>query len=275
MARSNPKTRRTVLTARNPQPNPQPTRSTFSNMQATVNQILQNAQQAQDDGDLDNVIPQSIDALTQMTDSELAQVVRDSKNIDMPYHLRDVSNDTQKFVFAIGLNDKPQVLQGQAFDDYLRDNNIPRSHIMSRSVNGGTVNVNGTSFNQTPQQVIQQMLYGKYNYIGGKRGGNAYGNGAYFSMNGGANTGYGNNTINAVLSPSARTISLRNLQSQVPKWQASHPLATRAIGRLTNDNYSIYALCMGYNVITDGDSAYYAHDDYHNVIDRGAIICRG
>ena len=267
MARAGAKVRRVLNTVPNPQPtNPNPINSGGS--QATINQILQNAQQAQNDGSLDNVIPQSIDALTKMTDDEIAQIARDSKNIDMPNHLKDVDNDTQKFVFAIGLNAPPQVLQGQAFDDYLSDNNIPRSQILSRSVNGGTVSVNGTTFQQTAQQVIQQTLYGKYNYIGGKRGGNVYGNGTYFDMNGGGNTWYGGTTVNAVLSPTARKISLSSLSSKVSKWQASHPKATRAIGRFTNDTYSIYALCMGYNVITDGGS-------YHNVIDRSAIVARG
>ena len=276
MARANPKTRRTQWARASATQIQQPAPTTPNNpvggaTAQQINQILQNAQQAQDDGSLDNVIPQSLDALTQMSDSQLAQLVNMSKSIDMPYHLNDVQNDTQKFVFAIGLNEAPQVLQGQAFDNYLRQNNIPRSQILSRSISGGTINVNGTQFNQSPQQVAQQIMYGKYNYVGGKRGGNAYGNGTYFDMNGGRATGYGGSnavTINAVLSPNARTRDYYQLYNKAQQFRASHPQVARATGSLSDNNISNYALMMGYNVITNGSG-------YYNVIDRSAIVVRG
>lgn len=270
MARTGPKPRYPKTGAQNPPPPPNPPSAPPNTPQnaggPSVQQVLQNAQDAQD-GDYGGVVPQSLDALTKMSDAQLAQVLRASKNIDMPNHLKDYDDPTQKFVFAIGLNEKPQVLQGTAFDQYLKDNNIPRSQILSRSVNGGTVNVNGTTFSLTPQQVIQSTLYGKFNYIGGKRGGQAYGAGTYFDMNGGGNTGYGGSTMNAVLSPNARVISYSTLMNKIPAWRQSHPQAARLIGATYNSE-SIYALCMGYNVIK-------GHGGYHNVIDRSAIVAKG
>lgn len=41
-----------------------------------------------------------------------------------------------------------------------------------------------------------------------------------------------------------------------------------ALGRADSDNYSIYAMAMGYNVITSDVNG------YHNIIDRKALVYR-
>lgn len=187
----------------------------------------------------------------------------------MPNHLKDASDATQKFVYAAGVNEKPLVLDDAEFDKFRRDNNIPKSQQMARSTNGASYTVNGTTMTLTPQQTTDLIKYGSLNYIGGKHGGQVYGAGTYFAMNGGRNTGYGGTTMVAVLNPkTAKPIDRATLRSQTARWSQSHPQFANAVGPFKNSNASIYALVQGYNVITDG------MDDYHNVIDRSAIVIK-
>ena len=212
------------------------------------------------------IAPGGVTDLTKMTDDDLAKLIMSSKNIDMPNHLADVHDATQSFVYAAGLNAKPMVLDKAAFNQYLSDNGIPRSQILSRSTGGADYVVNGTRIKMSPQQVTLLIKDGELNYVGGKHGGQAHGAGTYFDMNGGRNTGYANGaTMIGVLNPkTARPISHRQLDSAVVAWSKSHPKANRAIGGYNSRTASIYASCMGYNVITN--------NTYHNVIDRVALV---
>ena len=187
----------------------------------------------------------------------------------MPNHLKDASDATQKFVYAAGVNEKPLVLDDADFDKFRRDNNIPKSQVMARSTNGASYTVNGTTINLTPKQTTDLIKYGSLTYVGGKHGGQVYGAGTYFDMNGGHNTGYaGGTTMVAVLNPkTAKPISRSTLRSQTARWSQSHPQFASAVGPFSGSTMSIYALAQGYNVITDGGS-------YHNVIDRSAIVIK-
>ena len=211
--------------------------------------------------------------LTNMTDDELATLATQSKTMRMPSMLADVNDITQRFVYAAGLNEKPIVLDANEFQQFMNDNNIPNKQILSRSVNNATyTNQTGTNIVYSAQNIIDQLKYGKLNYIGGKVGGQAVGAGTYFDMNGGGSTGYGSNTVNAVLNPAtARVISVSQLMNQVPRFANSHPKFVKAVGSFNtkyhNNNMSVYALAMGYNVITDGYG-------YHNIIDRSALVIR-
>ena len=241
-----------------PTPQPQPTQN--------VQQMVQNAQ----NNSTPPVVPNGLQNLTAMSDAQLASLFNASKSVQLPNHLNDAPDVTQKFVYTAGLNEKPQVLDKTAFQQYLQQNNIPRSQIMSRSVNGGTYNVNGIQYSLSPNQVTDLIKYGDLNYIGGKHGGQALGAGTYYDMNGGRNTGYaGGATTIAVLSPAARTISRSNLDTLGQQFDRTHPQSARATGGYSVRNRSVYALAMGYNVITGG-----AGSGYHNVIDRSAIICQ-
>lgn len=212
------------------------------------------------------VVQGAVTLLSQMSDSQLATLYNQSKRVDMPNHLNDVNNDVQKFVFAAGLNAKPQVLDQASFNQYLQDNNIPRSNILSRSVGGADYTVNGTRIRLSPAQVTALIRDGQLNYVGGKRGGALYGYGTYFDMNGGKNTGYANGaTTIGVLSKTAKPITLNSLQTKTASWAKSHPQFARAVGSFTRDNASIYALAQGYNIITSGSG-------YYNVIDRSALV---
>lgn len=219
------------------------------------------------------VTPNVLDNLTGLTDGELAQLFRDSQKVNLPNHLDDADDVTQRFVFQIGLNDKPTVLDAAAFNKFMSDNLIDQSQVLSRSVNGGTLKTSaGGSRTLKPQDIVDMMTQSRLNYIGGKIGGQAYGAGTYFDQNGGGNTGYGNGmTVNAVLNPAtARVISSTRLSSLAQQFDQTHPQFARATGGYTtkfrNNNMSVYALVLGYNVIKDG------YGTYHNVIDRKALV---
>lgn len=219
------------------------------------------------------VTPNAIDSLTSMTDAQLAQLFTDSQNAALPNHLGDKNDQTQRFVFQIGLNDKPMVLDSAAFAKFMSDNGISQSQILARSVNGGTLTTSaGQTRNLTPQDVVDMMMSSRLNYIGGKHGGQAYGAGTYFDMNGGGNTGYANGkTVNAVLNPkTAKIITSTQLGRMARQFDATHPQFAKATGgystSFSNNNMSIYALALGYNVIKSSSSG------YHNVIDRKALV---
>ena len=203
--------------------------------------------------------------IASMTDDQLAQAVIDSRSVDMPNFLNDVPDQTQKFVYQVGLNGAPTVMDQQAFNQFMSDNNIPRSQIMSRSVNG-----NGP---YSANNIADMFKYSEMNYIGGKVGGQMSGAGTYFDMNGGGSTGYGRGaTINAVLNPAtARVIDYHALQRQASSFARSHPKFAAAVGTFRNggnSNASIYALAMGYNVISGGPVS----STYRNIIDRSAVV---
>lgn len=216
------------------------------------------------------VQPDAADALPKMSDAQLVSLLQQAKNVQMPNHLNDAPDLTQKFVFAAGLNEKPTVLDDSSFDQYLKDNGIPRRDILARSVNPITFKSGSVSFTYTANDVTDMLKYSSLNYIGGKHGGQLYGAGTYFDKTGGRSTGYGlGATALAVLNPNtARTISLNTLRSRIPAFARSHPQFARALGTPSGSNYSIYALVMGYNVITSD------YNDYHNVIDRKALVYR-
>ena len=214
------------------------------------------------------VVQGAVTQLSQMTDDQLSQLVMQSKTVDMPSQLSDVSDATQKFVYLAGLNEKPQVLSDKAFKQYMSDNGLTKSDILSRSVGGANYSVQGTSIRLSPTQVTDMTKYSALNYIGGKVGGQVYGAGTYFDQNGGRNTGYSNGaTMIGVLSKNAKPITKSSLIQKSQAWARKNPKSAQAIGRISNSNLSIYALAQGYNVITSGNG-------YFNVIDRSAVVLR-
>lgn len=218
------------------------------------------------------VVNGALTALSQMSDDQLATLMANSKTVDMPNHLNDAVDATQKFAYIAGVNEMPTVLDDSAFDQFLQNNNIPKSNILSRSVSGVTYNAGGIRYNLTATDITDMMKYSALNYVGGKHGGQVYGAGTYFDMNGGRNTGYASGaTALAVLNPqTARVIDNQSLITAANAFRASHPKFAKATGSLNNSNLSIYALAMGYNVITDSKT----NPSYHNIIDRKAIVYR-
>lgn len=221
---------------------------------------------------------QALQNLQGMSDDELASLVTASKSALMPNFLSDRKDATQQFVFQAGLNGKPMVLDSAQFAQFMSDNGIPQREVMGRSVGGANyTNPDGTNVRLTPQQVIDIMTDSRLNYIGGKVGGQSYGAGTYFDMNGGVNTGYASGaTAVAVLNPkTAKVVSDSALPGLAATWAKSHPKTARAIGRFSTSTQSIYALCMGYNVITAGRrNDTHNVGNYYNVIDRTALVYR-
>ena len=201
----------------------------------------------------------TLDQISSMSDDQLAQVVRASQTVDMPNFLNDLPDPTQRFVYQIGLNGAPTVVDQTQFDQFMKQNGIRTREILSRSVNS-----NGP---YSAKQITDVFKYSELNYIGGKHGGQVYGAGTYFDMNGGGNTGYGHGaTINAVLNPhTAKVITSSSLHAKAISFANSHPKFANAVGSYSSRNMSIYALAMGYNVINNNGS-------YYNIIDRSAVV---
>lgn len=189
-----------------------------------------------------------------------------------------VQNKLERQMFEAGLNEKPQVLDNAQFSQFMKDNNLSTSDLISRDINPITYkNNSGTNVKMTADDVADMMMYSRYNYIGGKVNGQALGAGTYFDHVNGGSTGYGgrnSKTVVGVLNPAtARPISSRNLASQAQQFAQTHPQFAKAVGAYNTsfsggkNNMSIYALAMGYNVIMDSGG-------YTNVIDRSAIVYR-
>lgn len=266
------------------QPTPQPRVTTRFVRQAAPQPTPQAAQQQppqpQQTGPIQNQVPDNnntpvtqdpLARLQGMSDAQLAQFYRQSQQAKMPNHLNDVDDRTQKFVFTLGMNDRPMVVDRAGFQKFMSDNGIPQSQVLSRSINGGQLRTSaGNRSSLKPSDIADMMKYGRMNYIGGKHGGMALGAGAYFDMNGGGGTRYGNGaTLTAVLNPNtARVISTTRLSQLAQAFDRSHPQFARATGgfdtSFSSNNMSIYAAVLGYNVIQRGS--------YHNIIDRKAMV---
>ena len=242
---------------------------------ANINQVFQQLQQQMQDPtpSVPPVNDNVYNTLSQMTDDELATLVKAAKTIDMPNHIGDVDDLTQRFVYAAGLNEKPQTMTASEMRQYMQQNGISQSEMLARSISANTITVNGTQIVMSADMIKAQFTDGKYNYIGGKYGGQAVGAGTYFDQNGGHSTGYGSDTMIAILSPTAKVIDLSMLKTKAQSFANSHPQFARQVGQFGGrpwgggkNNYSIYALAMGYNVIKRGS--------YFNIIDREAVIVR-
>lgn len=229
------------------------------------------------------VTPQALKNLSQMSDSQLAALAKQAKKAVMPNNISDRPDATQNFVYTAGLNEKPVVLDDNSFKQFMKDNGMTNADLLARSVSAISFNVNGVQFNYSANDVIDMMKYSRLNYIGGKVGGQAYGAGTYFDHTGGRSTGYGGSnaaTAVAVLNPkTVRAITLSSLQTKARQFAMSHPQFTQEVGYPSSGrggNISIYALAMGYNVITESSrgKGFGGLGDYVNVIDRSALVYR-
>lgn len=230
--------------------------------------------------------PVTDDAVTkfsQLDDSSMAALIAASKRAVLPNQLADQDDITQRIVFQAGINEKPMVLDSQAFNKYVNDNNL-QNNILSRQFGAGQYrNQSGRSVNLTTQDVDDMMKYSRLNYIGGKQGGHSYGMGTYLEQTGriGKSTGYGyGNTkvSNAVLNPqTSRIIGFNSLSIRAKSFMASHPKTAAQLGRFNSSTASAYALAMGYNVISsDANGTPSVHSigrgDYLVVLDRKALV---
>lgn len=215
----------------------------------------------------------ALQAISSMNDDQLAKLVRDAKNASLPNFLADRPDITQQVVYQLGMNELPLVLDTNEFQKFLKDNGISKSQILTRSMNNATYTNTGdkqTTMKFTGNQLFDMLKYSRLNYIGGKKGGMALGAGTYLDRTGGrSNTGYGGVSNDAVLNPQyARVIDRSTLATKARSFAQSHPKFAKEVGAYStgmNGTASVYALAMGYNVITSGSG-------YHNVIDRKALV---
>lgn len=255
------------------------------------NQAVQNAQQNQlttqtdaqdliDASKVESPYGNNTSAMfANMNDDELANALSKSRNVDMPNHIADVADRTQNFTYANGLNAKPTVLSDSDFDNFLKQNKMSDSEILIREVDGVTFTSNNVRYSYTANDVTDMFKTSDINYIGGKRGGQAYGAGTYFGMAGrNGSTGYASGaTMMAALNPkTARVISRSNIDTQWNKFVSNKPKLASKASYLRGYDYSIKALLMGYNVITSARSGNLnkGQGEYYNVIDRSAVVVR-
>ena len=217
-----------------------------------------------------------------LNDSQMAAAINQAVGVGMPNQLSDRPDPTQQLVFSAGINEKPMVLDQKAFDQFMKANGLTQGDLLSRDVDPVSYrNASNTNIKMTAQDVIDMMMYSRVNYIGGKVGGQAYGAGTYFDHKKGRSTGYGGSnskTAVAVLNPkTTKAINYSTLKGKISTFRRTHPQTARAIDNLVRktggrSSESIYALAMGYNVITANAPG--SQTGYVNVIDRSALVYR-
>ena len=220
-----------------------------------------------------------------MSDDQMAKAVKNSINVDMPNHIADVSDITQNFTYANGLNAKPTVLSDSDFDNYVKQNKIGANEYLLREVDPVRFSSNGVRFTYSADDVTDMFKTSDINYIGGKYGGQAYGAGTYFAQGdfnhitgyGSGADGVGHKTMVAVFDKSkAKAIYSGDIRSEWSKFSATHSKTASAVNNLSGRTDSIKALLMGYNVITSqsNGSLKGSYDEYYNIIDRSALVVR-
>ena len=234
-----------------------------------MQEVLQNNVNAPTIQSLGNDI--DVTAFKQMSDDQLAQIITQSQSVDLPNQLNDVHNEMQKFTYYAGLNRKPDVLDSASFQQYMKDNGISQSEVMSRSVNPGQYKLpSGQNVPLSSRQVADMYMYSDSHYIGGKKGGSVHGYGGYFDQNGGGNTGYGGGrsvTMEAVYSKNAKIISESSINSSWTSFASTHPKANKAMSKIRDSDSSqnMKAILMGYNVVKCSNS-------YRVILDRSALV---
>lgn len=228
------------LTPPNPTPTPQP---------------VQNA---------DNV-PQSMSAtfnsFMSMTDDDKADVIDAMVSQGVPSHLSNT--DFQKFIYNIGLNDKPQLVDDATL-------NAMSGKKMFRTVNSVYDSKNDLGYSAT--DIAKQIQTGKVTRTS-DNGGSVYGRGLYFANDLRSSTAYGNTRGNvkktAVMSmklnSNAKVINYYSAYSDMQKEIRSGSKLGKTLSKVDRDSaVSIFALSKGYNVID-------ATNGYYNVLSRQAI----
>jgi len=198
--------------------------------------------------------------LEAMTDTEFAQYVAQTQKIDMPNFMPNA--DTQRFIYAMGLNKTPEVVDTASF-------NKISGTTFYRTVNQFYDSKNDVGM--TAPQIMNQMMKGSLSRIGA----GTYGDGYYFADNKSGSSSYGRTSGNVKataqvrmkLNSNARAIDYSTLMNMYRRSKNA-----KTIGSISDmyDNrrggdgsISVYALKKGYNVIRNGS--------YINVIDRSAM----
>ncbi len=195
-----------------------------------------------------------------MTDDKKADVISALTKQEVPVFLAD--NDFQKLTYAIGANDKPQLVTDKALDSM-------KGTELFRTVNNVRDTKNGISYDATT--IASQVQKGSVTRVS-DTGGSYYGRGIYFADSYGSSIGYGNVSgnisktavVRAKISPTAKIISHSQASSAVSKEIASGSKFGKALAKCDSaSRVSIYAYSKGYSAIKSSD--------YYNILSRKAL----
>lgn len=203
--------------------------------------------------------------LAKMDDKELHDFLIDVNKTDIPAFLNQIH--LQRMLYAMGMNDKPEIVSQQEFDDMTV--NAPFGSGMKmlyRTVNDTTIN--GVPF--TSDDCCDMLTDGDLTFVGN----GIHGDGLYFSDSLSGSKMYGNSTgktVAAVFNSKARVVDERKLQKEYDSFVKSHPQTRKALGfarsKSSHDSLSQFALIRGYNVISSDQYG----ETYYTVIDRSAL----
>lgn len=197
-----------------------------------------------------------------MDDKQLHDFLINVYDVDIPDFLN--THHTQKMVYGLGLNDKPQVIPDVQLQQMINNGAQPIYRSVDDVTLPGKVHLSGADMHD-------MLRDGDLTYLGN----GMYGDGLYFSNSLKGSKGYGNTTIQGVLSPNARTITEKQLRNEYDNYIKTHPQTRKALGFSAKrgsswkNSLSQFALIRGYNVIT---YTHYDGETYYNVIDRSALI---
>lgn len=206
----------------------------------------------------------SLEKLNKLSGEKQADLLNKLSMIDIEYlpeNLQIGSDDnefgdfTQKLAYFLHINEKPTVLGEDGFTEYMQNNNISQSDLITRAVTTG--------------DTLQSWMDDEENYISGRIGEHFFGYGSYFAHNNGKPLGgYGNSFMNAIVSPDAKVLDLNKL-GELKRAIEKLPKEVQNIIPDGEDGVSAIAMLAGYDAIQTYP------DKYIVVINRGAIITDG
>ena len=196
----------------------------------------------------------------QMGDKELHDILLAITKQDLPDYL--MPNNQQRFVYALGLNQKPIVEDDATFALNSKGKEVIYNAQSQANLSGYTL---------TGDDIHDFIKYGddtlQQNGI--------HGNGLYFTPSQSASSTYGNRMSAARLNPAtAKIITETQLKREYDSWVTTHPQSRKALGYMArngngygDNTYSQFALLRGYNVIQSTQ-----HGKTLTVLDRSALI---
>lgn len=235
----------------------------------TPQQLAQNRQKnqpKQNPPQQTNITPsafsQQYDDFMKMTDDDKADVISQAIKQGVPMHLNDQS-DFQKFIYNVGLNDKPDVVDDATLS-------AMKGKDLFRNVNAVYNKKLDVGF--SADQIAKQVQAGSKTYV--SSGNKAYyGSGIYFASNYRSSAAYGNTrgdikqtaVMRAKFNSNAKIISYNDATRGVSKEISSGSKLGKTLSKVGHDSQaSIYAMAKGYNVISNGAN-------YYNILNRNAI----
>ena len=167
------------------------------------------------------------------------------------------NNPLQRLVDKLNLHEKPVVLDDDAFDKMVSDNNMLQIY---RGVYGNRY--------LSSDDVVKHTMYANKTYVGD----GIHGDGLYFSTDPTTAKVYGSSRMTAVINPNKAKIIT---ESKLDNMMRNDPNYSPNVFR----DKSQYALYKGYNVIqavggNGGISHANGGEDYYIPLDRSALIFR-